>query len=62
MARFLLASALGALIWAISAANFGEVGLIAGAVFGFGGFYIAHAYLIRRAEDRLTREKWKDYE
>jgi multisubunit Na+/H+ antiporter MnhE subunit len=60
--RILIAIAAGALVWAFLAANLGEIGVIGGAVFGFAAFYLTHAYLARRAEDRLTREKWKDYE
>jgi multisubunit Na+/H+ antiporter MnhE subunit len=61
-ARLGLACLAGAFVWAFLAANLGEIGAIAGAVFGFGAFYVAHAYLTRRAEDRLTRDKFKDYQ
>jgi multisubunit Na+/H+ antiporter MnhE subunit len=49
-------------VWALSAANFGEIGLIAGAVFGLAATYLTFEYLTRRAEEKLTREKWRDYE
>jgi hypothetical protein len=62
IARAALASALGAFVWAMAAANLGEVGVIAGGVFGLGAAYLAYEYLTRRAEEKLTRDKWKDYE
>lgn len=52
----------GALIWALLAANLGEVGVIAGAVFAFGAAYLVYEWLTRRAEQELMRDKWKDYE
>lgn len=60
--RFALSLAAGGLVWAFCAANLGEVGMIAGAVFGLAAGYLSYEYLTRRAEERLTREKWKDYE
>jgi hypothetical protein len=56
------AGAGGAFVWAQPAANFGEIGLIAGAVFGLAATHLAFKYLTGRAEDKLTREKWRDYE
>ena len=60
--RLLIAITVGAFVWAFFAANLAEIGAIIGAIFGFAAFYLTHAHLTRRAEDRLTREKWKDYE
>jgi multisubunit Na+/H+ antiporter MnhE subunit len=60
--RAAVSLALGAFVWAFAAANLGEVGLILGAVFGLGLAYLSYEYLTRRAEEKLTRDKWKDYE
>lgn len=60
--RAAVSCGLGAFVWAFAAANLGEVGLIAGAVFGLGLAYLSYEYLTRRAEEKLTRDKFKDYE
>lgn len=62
MVRLALALAAGAFVFALAAANFGEAGLLIGAVFGLATSYLGYEYLTRRAEAKLTREKWKDYE
>jgi multisubunit Na+/H+ antiporter MnhE subunit len=62
MTRYAISAGAGALIIAVAAANFDEGGLLIGAVFGLAAAYLTHEYLTRRAEEKLTREKWKDYE
>lgn len=61
-ARLLVSFSVGGFVLALAAANFAEVGVLIGAVFGLATAYLVYELLTRRAEARLTREKWKDYE